>query len=150
MNAEPSPGPTAELNGARAAQPEAPPQHEQPSAGEDPVLFWQARATELKAEIRGLVDRLREGSAERDLGDPFKKQLNSLAKAIKGLHPKRPPDDPVQRFKIMRHTQAIHVLLESALMLQKGDCTHQQVLHDCIRFRRRRLQKWLSRAYPAS
>ncbi len=106
--------------------------------------IWRDSARDIQRRLRHQLDQLAERSKERRLKKKFASQLEKLSGVLERL-PSQPPVDEEQRRKILKHLRALEKLLANAALLEPDDGLHQKVMRDRIRFRRKKLDKWIGK-----
>jgi len=107
-----------------------------------PETIWEHVAQESRRRLCGLVSELKEHAGKHKLKRKFRAQLSKLEKVLDRL-PSVAPLDEEQRDKILKHMRALEKLLTNAALLQPGDDLHQRVMRDRVRYRRKKLDKWI-------
>lgn len=129
-----------ELVGA-APDPEAEPA---PSADlSDSQIIWQDNMSALVLAVEQMIENLQANTDPHGLKPKFVKELCRVSELLGEVPLSDPPTDTGHRAKISKHTKAIRALLESATKLDEKGKTHQKVVRQKLRARRKKLGKWV-------
>jgi len=109
----------------------------------DAQAEWRERVSALRQDIDAAVDELLEDPGKRALKPKFIRQLQRLRVVMRDLPVDHPPDDSEHRRKISKHGEAIRALLRSAVLMDEECPTHQRILRDLLRTRRKKLDMWI-------
>jgi len=108
----------------------------------DAQSMWQGHLIELQGAIKELTGTFLAAPEAHGLKPKFLRELGRLNELIEELPVASPPGDATRRTKIAKHVKAIRTLLESAAKMDETSKTHQKVIRDKLRTRRKKLGRW--------